>query len=204
MERRDKFRKLAITAGIAVGIFAGLLGFVSGANKAEGGGEAAGLGLLMGILYFCVATGSILLIYKIFEWSVFGFQSDQEKGKRGNKAVIIRRSCRRVALVSTIIAAFLCGLVVGLFPAGEYREAKRDLEIFESQKKDYEGKAYYDYMQRERIKDNYWLNLPEGMLVLLCITAGLLSAVLSFFGIWFVYKFFERLVLNFYGVKEEE
>ena len=76
--------------------------------------------------------------------------------------------------------------------------------MLERQNQDYKGKAYYDYMQRERIKDNYWLNLSRGGLVGLCVFAGFLSSVFCFLALWFLYKFFERLVLNVCGIVDED
>lgn len=203
MDRRAKFRKLAITAGMTLGIFSGLLGFAVGANRAQGGG-AAGFGFLVALIYFAVVFGTILLLYKIFDWAIFGFCTSEAKTNRIDKALAIRHTCRRIALVLSILAALSCGFTVGLFPVGQYREAKRDLELLESQNQDYKGKAYYDYMQRERMEDNYWLNLSRGGLVGLCIFAGFLSSVFCFLAVWFLYKFFERLVLNVCNVVDED
>jgi len=203
MDRRAKFRKLAITASMTLGIFSGLLGFAVGANRAKGGG-AAGFGFLVALIYFGVVFGTILLIYKLFDWAIFGFYTNEAKSKGIGKALAVRHTCRRIAFVSAILIALLCGVTVGLVPAGQYREAKSDLELLESQNQDYKGKAYYDYMQRERIKDNYWLNLSRGGLVGLCIFAGFLSSVFCFLAVWFLYKFFERLVLNICNVVDED
>jgi hypothetical protein len=203
MDRRGKFRKLAITAGMTLGIFSGLLGFAVGVNKAQGGG-AVGFGFVVGLMYFGVVFGVILLIYKVFDWAIFGLHTNQAKDKGISKALAVRHTCRRIALVSSILIALLCGFTVGFFPAGQYREAKSDLELLETQSKDYKGKAYYDYMQRERMEDNYWLNLSRGGLVGLCIFAGFLSSVFCFLAVWFIYKFFERLVLNICNVTDED
>ena len=203
MDRRGKFRKLAITAGMTLGIFSGLLGFAVGAKKAQGSG-AAGFGFVVALFYFGAVFGVILLIYKVFDWAIFGLSTSEPKTTGTNKALAIRRTSRRIALVSAILIALLCGFTVGFFPAGQYREAKSDLELLETQSKDYKGKAYYDYMQRERMEDNYWLNLSRGGLVGLCIFAGFLSSVFCFLAVWFLYKFFERLVLNICNVVDED
>ena len=201
MSRRAKLKKVAITTGLAVGIFAGLLGFAANCNRGQDGGSTAGLGFLLGMVYFGAVFGGVMLVYKLFEWVIFGFYREQDDDETGRKAVNMRGVCRKVALVSTIVIAFSCGVSVGLFPLSQYRDAKRSLELIEDEEINYEGRAYYDAMQRVRAQDNYWLNLPKGGLLGLCILFWLFSTIFSFLGIWFVYLFFERFILNLCGVK---
>lgn len=203
MDRRDKFKKLVLTIGLTAGIFVGLLGFVAKYNKAQESGGAIGVGIFFGLLYFGAVFGGILLVYKIIEWAALGFYKDEKKAEIAKEALNIRGGVRKVVIVLAAIAALWCGISVGLFPLGQYRSAKKDLEVLESRKKDYEGKAYYDYMQFERLQDNYWLNLRKGGLVGLCILGALFGTIFSFLAIWFVYKFLERFILNLCGVREE-
>ena len=81
MDRRAKFRKLAITAGMTLGIFSGLLGFAVGAKKAQGGG-AAGFGFVVALFYFIAVFGTILLIYKVFDHDLNKFLMYSQVGMR--------------------------------------------------------------------------------------------------------------------------
>jgi hypothetical protein len=133
-------------------------------------------------------------VYRILEWVSLGFHGDKEDQETGT--INLRDGCRRSALVLAIVIAVLSALFASSIPLGEYYIAKNDLRIFKSQHKEYEGKAYYDYMQRRRLEDNYWLNLHKGQLMGICVSAGLAGAAAGFCIAWVGYKFLERLILN--------
>ena len=190
MNGRDKAKRFAIRTALILGIFTGLLGFVITYNEIQNKGYKIPLSFLAGLLYFGTVFGAITGVHKIVAWVSLGFY--------GDKIINIREGCRRLAVVSTVVIAISCGLFGGTIPFSEYQTAKNDLRIFRSEPKEYEGKAYYDYAQRLRIEDNYWLNLPKGQLAALCIIGGLAGAAIGSCAVWFGYRYFEQLVINFY------
>lgn len=194
ISRRDKAKRFAIRTALILGIFTGFLGFVITYNEVQNKEYKILLTFLAGLLCFGTVFGAITGIHKIVGWVSLGFC--------GDKIINIREGCRRLAIVSTVVVAISCGLFGGTIPFNEYQTAKNDLTIFRSETKEYEGKAYYDYAQRLRIEDNYWLNLPKGQLAALCIIGGLAGAAIGSCAVWFGYRYFEQLVINFYKDKK--
>ena len=195
MNLKHKVKRLAITIAVTLGVFTGLLVFIASYNSLRDVGYQIPLSLLAGLFYFGIAFGAVMGIYRILQWVSLGFHSDKEQDQEADTANL-REGSRRSALVLAIIAAVLSALFASSIPLGEYYTAKNDLRIFESQHKEYEGKAYYDYMQRRRLEDNYWLNLHKGQLIGICVSAGLVGAAAGFCIAWVGYKFLERLILN--------
>ncbi len=199
MNLKHTVKRLAITIAVTLGVFTGLLVFIASYNSLRDVGYQIPLSLLAGLFYFGIAFGAVMGVYRILEWVSLGFHGDKEDQETGT--INLRDGCRRSALVLAIIAAVLSALFASSILLGEYYIAKNDLRIFESQRKEYEGKAYYDYMQRRRLEDNYWLNLHKGQLMGICISAGLAGAAAGFCIAWIGYKFLERLILNIWSGK---
>jgi hypothetical protein len=195
MNLKHKVKRLAITIAVTLGVFTGLLVFIASYNSLQDARFQIPLSLLAGLFYFGIAFGAVMGVYRILEWVSLGFHGDKEEDQEAI-TINLREGSRRSALVLAIIAAVLSALFASSIPLGEYYIAKNGLSIFESQHKEYEGKAYYDYMQRRRLKDNYWLNLHKGQLMGICVSAGLVGAAAGFCIAWVGYKFLERLILN--------
>jgi hypothetical protein len=195
MNLEYKVKRLAITIAVTAGIFTDLFVFTATYNTLQDARFQIPLSLLAGMFYFAVAFGAVMGVYKMLGWVVDGFGLDEEE-INGVSSINPREGCGRIALVLAGFAAICCAVFAISIPVGEYNIAKNDLRIFESQHKDYEGKAYYDYMQRQRLEDNYWLNLHKGQLVGICVSAGLAGAAAGFCIIWVGYKFLEQLILN--------
>ncbi len=106
---------------------------------------------------------------------------------------------QKIAISLAVVAAVLFAFFSVSIPLGEYRSAKNALKVSESQQEDYKGEAYYDYMQRQRLQDNFWLKLPKGVLVVFCILAGAVGAAVGCGSVWFFYKLVGWLVLAFHS-----
>ncbi len=195
MNLKHKVKRLAITIAVTLGVFTGLLVFIASYNSLRDVGYQIPLSLLAGLFYFGIAFGAVMGVYKMLGWVVDGFGLEEEE-INGVSSINPREGCGRIALVLVGFAAICCAVFAISIPVGEYNIAKNDLRIFESQHKEYEGKAYYDYMQRQRLEDNYWLNLHKGQLMGICVSAGLAGAAAGFCIAWVGYKFLERLILN--------
>ncbi|MHC4423341.1 MAG: hypothetical protein ACYS0C_06845 [Planctomycetota bacterium] len=197
MNLRYKVKRLAITIAVTLGVFTGLFVFIATYNSLQDTRFQIILSLLAGLFYAGVAFGGVIGVYKILGWVLDGFGLDEEEIS-GVSGINIRVGCRRTAVVLAGITAICCSVLISSILLSEYYAAKNDQLIFESQNqgKDYKGKAYYDYAQRFRLEDNYWLNLHKGQLVGICVSAGLAGAAAGFCVVWFVYKFLERLILN--------
>jgi hypothetical protein len=204
MNLKDKVKKLVITIAVTLGIFVGLLAFVANYNNLRDAGQQNLLSLLAGLYWCGVTLGAVMGAYKILGWVVEGFGTEREEEEQVTFSDIVdlKCGCGRIAVVLAAIAAVCSGFFFGLIPFDQYQVAQNDLKLFESQQGMYKGKAYYDYMQRQRLEDNYWLNLHKGMLVGMCISMGIFGAAIGFCVVWFVYKFFERLIINFFGTEE--
>jgi hypothetical protein len=194
MEQQDKVRRLSILLGTALGAFCGLLGFLAVVKPATGVGGNIAAGIFAGLFYFGMVFGAVIGICKSLAWAAEGFRRDPEE-----EAISIRRGLRRSVILLAATAGFAGAVFGSSVPYMEHRIARNDLEIFLSEQGAYQGRAYYDYMQRERLKDNYWLNLPKGQLVALCILGGLFGGAAGAFGLWFGYRLIEQFILNFFA-----
>jgi len=199
MNLKYKVKRLAITIAVTLGVFTGLFVFIATYNSLQDARFQIILSLLAGLLYLGVAFGGVIGVYKILGWVLDGFRpGTDEEEISGVSGINLRAGCGRTAVVFAGIAGICCSVLISSIPLSEYYTAKNDQMIFESQYqgKDYKGKAYYDYAQRFRLEDNFWLNLHKGQLVGICVSGGLAGAAAGFCVVWFVYKFLERLVLN--------
>jgi hypothetical protein len=194
MEQQDKVRRLSVFVGTALGIFCGLLGFLAVVKPADGGGKSVAAGIFSGLFWFGVVFGAVVGICKAIGWAAEGFGRDSE-----GEAINIRRGLRRSVILLAATAGFAGAVFGSSVPYMEQRIARNDLAIFLKEQGAYQGKAYYDYMQRQRLEDNYWLNLPEGQLVALCILGGLFGGAAGAFVLWFGYRLIEQFILNFIG-----
>lgn len=109
----------------------------------------------------------------------------------------LKHRSEKIALSLAIATAIVFAFFGVSIPLGEYRSAKDALKVSESQQEDYKGEAYYDYMQRQRLQDNFWLKLPKWLLVVFCILAGLIGAAVGCGSVWFFYKLYGWSVLAF-------
>lgn len=192
MTRKQRVRKLAFTIAITLGIVSGLLGFCIARNGPPQKGSIA-LSLLLSLLYFGTAFGAVIGIYKILTWVALGFYRDpQADPPPTHRTINIKRGAKRAVLVLAVVSALCFALFACSIPFGEYVIAQNDLKTLQNQSDDYQGKAYYDYMQRLRLEDNYWLNLHRGHLVAICILFSLAGGALGFSAIWFGYKLIEQ------------
>ena len=192
MTRKQRVRKLAFTIAITLGIVSGLLGLCIARNGSLQKDSIA-LSLLLSLLYFGTAFGAVIGIYKILTWVALGFYRDHQADPPPTYRIInLKRGARRAVLVLAAVSAVCSALFACSIPFGEYVIAQDDLKTLQNQGKDYQGKAYYDYMQRLRLEDNYWLNLPKGHLVGLCILFSLGGGAIGFCAIWFGYKLIEQ------------
>ena len=192
MEQQDKVRRLSIFVGTALGAFCGLLGFLAVSKPAAGEGRSIAAGIFAGLFWFGVIFGAVVGSCKALGWAAEGFGRDSE-----DEAINIRRGLRRSVILLAATAGFAGAVFGSSVPYMEHRIARNDLEIFLKEQGTYEGKAYYDYMQRQRLEDNYWLNLPRGQLVALCILGGLFGGAAGALVLWFGYRFIEQFMLNF-------
>ena len=151
------------------------------------------MSLLLSLLYFGTAFGAVIGIYKILTWVALGFYRDLQADPPPTYRIInLKRGARRAVLVLAAVSAVCSALFACSIPFGEYVIAQDDLKTLQNQGKDYQGKAYYDYMQRLRLEDNYWLNLRREHLVAICILFSLAGGAFGFCAIWFGYKLIEQ------------
>ena len=192
MTRKQRVRKLAFTIAITLGIVSGLLGLCIARNGSLQKDSIA-LSLLLSLLYFGTAFGAVIGIYKILTWVALGFYRDLQADPPPTYRIInLKRGARRAVLVLAAVSAVCSALFACSIPFGEYVIAQDDLKTLQNQGKDYQGKAYYDYMQRLRLEDNYWLNLRREHLVAICILFSLAGGAFGFCAIWFGYKLIEQ------------
>lgn len=202
MIQKDRAKKVLIAMAAALGVMVWMMGFSATYSRTQQSSSRIILSILGGLVFLAIAFSVIFAVCKIVGWAVRGFRVDEDGDDlTDDDPVNLKGGCRRAALVLAGIVA-ICGAVFAVsIPIGEYQNAKNDLKLYERQSNDYEGKAYYDYMQRERIKDNYWLNLSKGALTGLCICAGLAGAIASFTVVWVLYRFSEQLIVNIFADK---
>jgi len=200
MVSRTDVKKAVLVIAATLGTIGGLFGFGVTFAKTHEAGYQIPLSIVVGITYFGIFFSSVAAFYKVLKWVSEGFHIDcAGEPLNKNEPRNLRQGCRRIALAVAVLAGVLCASYAASIPPNQYVIAKKDLSILENQHQDYRGKAYYDYMQRERLKDNYWLNLPIGALVGLSISAGIAGAVAGFVVLWVLYRFFEQLVVNILG-----
>jgi hypothetical protein len=202
MIQKDRAKKVLIAMAAALGVMVWMMGFSATYSRTQQSSSRIVLSILGGLVFLAIAFSVIFAVCKIVGWAVRGFRVDEDGDDlTDDDPVNLKGGCRRAALVLAGIVA-ICGAVFAVsIPIGEYLNAKDSLELFESQTGEYQGKAIYDYMQRERIRDNYWLNLSKGALTGLCICAGLAGAIASFTVVWVLYRFFEQLIVNIFTDK---
>lgn len=201
MDVEDKSKKAAIRIATPAGFFLGLVVFIAVRNKFGDLWYRTPLSLLAGIFYFGVGFGAVMGVYKILRWVARGFYSKEEWPEWSDKRVNIRFGCRRIAIVFTFIITVSCALFGGSIPYEQRRIAERNLQIFESETKEYEGKAYHDYTGRLRAEDNYWLNLPRGQVWALCLLGGVWGGAIGCGLVWLPYRFIEQFIANAYRDK---
>ena len=192
MTRKQRIRKLAFTVAITLGIVSGLLSFRISPGDPQQKSSIA-LGLLLPLVCFSTVFGAVIGLYKIITWLALGFYRDPQADPPSTyRTINLKRGARRAVLVLAVVSAVCSALFACSIPFGEYVIAQDDLKTLQNQGKDYQGKAYYDYMQRLRLEDNYWLNLPKEHLVAICILFSLAGGAFGFCAIWFGYKLIEQ------------
>jgi hypothetical protein len=191
MNLNEKMRKFAVNTGGVLGVFGGFLVFLASYNGLRDSSHRLFLSLLAGLSCFCMVCGAIIGVHKLIRWVIVGFYRDEEEASA--QRMNLKRGSRRFAFLLAGLAGLCGGLFGGSIPYGQYRIALEGLRTFEIQQKEYEGTAYYDYMQRERLEDNYWLKLPKGQLVGLCIIGGLWGAALGSCLVLVGHKFIEQM-----------
>ncbi len=201
MKVEDRGKRAAIRIATPAGFFLGLVVFIAVRNRAGDVWYRVPLSLLAGAFYFGVGFGAVMGVYKICRWVARGFYSKEEWPERSDKRVNVRFGCRRMAIVLTVIIAVSCALFGGSVPYEQRRIAERNVRIFESETKEYSGKAYHDYTGRLRAPDNYWLNLPKGQLWALCLLLGVWGGAIGCGVVWLAYRFIEQLIVNAYRDK---
>jgi hypothetical protein len=202
MNWQDRLKRSAITAAIGLGLFSGLLVFIATCARIPKAWYQIPLGLLAGLAYFGVAFAGVIGIFKIIRWMILGFYLDKETGEETcDNLRNPREGCRRIVIGLTVIVAAGCALYGGFIPLNEHRIAQNDFRIAQSQS-EYDGKAYHDYTGRMRAPDSFWLRLPKGQLVALCIIGATWGGAIGAALTWLGYRFLERLILNFYGYTE--
>lgn len=199
MTRRQKARKLTLTIAVALGLLSGLLGFCAFRNTQQPPPTA--LSFLVALTCFALVFGAVIGIYRILVWVVLGFCPDRQITTPPYR-INLKRGLNRTVFVLAALAAVCCAFFACSIPYGEYVIAQNDLKTFQNQTADYEGQAYYDYMQRVRLEDNYWLNLPKGHMVGLCVIFSLVGATIGFCAVWFGYKFIESRLPSLSGSQE--
>ena len=187
----EKMQRFAVNTGGVLGVFGGFLVFLASYHSLRDSSYRLFLSLLAGLSCFFMVLGAIIGVHKLIRWVIVGFYRDEEEASAPR--INLKRGSRRFAFLLSGLVGLCAGLFGGSIPYGQYRIAVDDLRTFESQQKEYEGTAYYDYMQRERLEDNYWLRLPKGQLVGLCIIGGLWGAALGSCLVLVVYKVIERM-----------
>jgi hypothetical protein len=199
MHWQDRLKRSAIAAAVGLGLFNGLLVFIATSAQIPKAWYRIPVSLLAGLAYFAVAFAGVIGIFKIVRWMILGFYLDKETGEQTDDNLKNpREGSRRIAIGLTVIVAAGCALYAGFIPLNEYRIAQNDFRIAQSQA-DYEGRAYHDYTGRMRAPDSFWLRLPRGQLVALCIIGALWGGIIGACLTWLGYRFLERLILNFFG-----
>jgi len=204
MNWQERLKRSAVTAAIGLGLFSGLLVFIATCSKIPKAWYRIPLGLLAGLAYFGVVFAGVIGIFKIVHWMIRGFYLDKETGEESYDNVTNpREGSRRIAIGLTVIVATFCAVYGGFIPLNEYRIAQNDFQIAQNQTEEYEGKAYHDYTGRMRTPDSFWLRLPKGQLIALCIIGALWGGAVGTCLTWIGYRFLERLILNVRGYAEQ-
>ncbi|UCC21714.1 MAG: hypothetical protein JSW23_07840 [Planctomycetota bacterium] len=203
MKLEDKVNKAALRIATPAGFFLGVVVFIAVRNKLSDVWYRVPLSLLAGAFYFGVGFGAVMGVYKICRWVARGFYAKEEWPEWSNRRVNVRWGCRRIAIVLTVAIATSCALFGGSIPYEQYRTARRNLRILQEQGEEYKGKAYHDYTGRLRAEDNYWLNLPKGQLVALCLLGGVWGGMIGCGVVWLGYRFTEQFIVNLYRDKTD-
>lgn len=204
MNWQERLKRSGITAAIGLGLFSGLLVFIATCSKIPKAWYQIPLSLLAGLAYFGVAFAGVIGIFRIVGWMILGFYLDKETGEECYDNVKNpREGSRRIAIGLTVIVAASCAVYGGFIPLNEYRIAQNDFQIAQGQTEEYEGKAYHDYTGRMRVPDSFWLRLPKGQLIALCIIGAVWGGVIGACLTWIGYKFLEGFILNVCGCAEQ-
>jgi len=197
MCRSEKTRKTVITMALSLGLIAGLAGLAATYSRSADSSWRGLLSILGGAVFFALGFSAVFFAARAVRWVIEGFNIDEEGYEiEENQPKNLREGFKRIALVVALVAGLVVASAATTYPIAQRRKARNDLRIVQAQGTQYRGKAYYDYAQRLRVQDNFWLNLDAVRFCLLCVMVFLAVAVGVFVAVVLVYRFIEQLVLN--------